>query len=152
MISDKDIFRRQTMIRVLLLVSLLLISFSTKANINKRDLLCLTTTSFNEAKGEDLLGMMLIANVVINRSHEEKTICKVVSKPEQFAYNVSTKIPKDLNEILKVSVMDLYKGKFKIPPKFKTATHFHNLKVKPKWTKKLVYLGVYKHHKFYTAT
>jgi spore germination cell wall hydrolase CwlJ-like protein len=135
--------------RVLFIV-LVLFSINAQANINKRDLLCLTTTSFNEAKGEDLLGMMLIANVIINRSHEER-VCKIASKPNQFAYDVSKRIPKDMDEVLKQTVLDLYRGKYIIPKRFKEATHFHNMKARPKWAKKLVYLGAYKHHKFYKA-
>ena len=134
--------------RVLLIFILCLISSVTEANISKRDLLCLKTTSYYEAKGEDLLGMMLIANVIINRSHEEK-FCKVAGRRGQFAYNVSSKIPKDLSEILDESVVNLYKGCYKIPKHLKEATHFHNNRVKPKWTKQMVYLGRYKHHLFY---
>lgn len=134
--------------RVLLMICLLVLSFNTEANIGKRDLLCLKTTVYNEAKGEDNLGMMLIANLIINRSHEEK-VCRIVSKKAQFAYDVSTKIPKDLNSVLETNIIDLYKGQYKIPKPLKEATHFHNNRVKPKWTKQMVYLGRYKHHLFY---
>jgi len=56
---------------------------------------CLAAVIHHEARGEDLKGQLLVAEVVLNRVKHEgfpDTICKVTAQPGQF---VDTRVPRN---------------------------------------------------------
>lgn len=66
--------------------------FSTPAfssNYSSRDVECMAKNIYFEARGEGLEGMLMVAEVTINRSENEKfpsTICGVVNERGQFGW------------------------------------------------------------------
>lgn len=60
----------------------------------QKDFDCLSKAIFYEARGEDLTGKTLVANVVMNRVKStawSTTICKVVYQPHQFTWTKNKK-------------------------------------------------------------
>lgn len=75
--------------KYILAMSLLLAANSAMANIihkpTSRD--CLQYTLYREARGESLVTMRAVADVVLNRSRKNKvTICETILEPGQFPY------------------------------------------------------------------
>lgn len=102
---------------------------------------CLATVIHNEARGENIVGKQAVASVVLNRVKSKRypnTICEVVHQPYQFA---STPVKK----LDPISV--------KVAKNVKTpiinALYFHNMTVKPYWSKKHVHVVTIGRHKFY---
>jgi N-acetylmuramoyl-L-alanine amidase len=57
------------------------------ARLDTREVECLANTIYHEARGEPLIGQMLVAEVVVQRFHRgwAPTICAVIRQPGQFA-------------------------------------------------------------------
>lgn len=94
-----------------------------------QEVLCLTTTVYNEARGEPLAGQLRVMDVILNR---EGSVCEVVSKPHQFAYfEPEINEPEAWERIAELSIMRL--GGL-VPPQDTRATHFFNPEVvSPDW-------------------
>lgn len=143
------------MIKKLLIISLVFVTPTVVMppvvyNPQYKETRCLAEAIWQEARGEPQIGQYAVAQVVINRTRDRRwpnTICKVVFQPYQFSWtgwwNGWQADSKTLNlayEILQAN---------KAIPGF-TATHFHNTKVKPFWSKKLLKLGKIGNHVFYS--
>lgn len=60
-------------------------------DIEAPSLTCLTEALYFEARGEDKVGMLAVADVILNRAsnkHFPSTICKVINQPYQFSYTL----------------------------------------------------------------
>ena len=118
-----------------------------------RDIQALTANIYYEARGEAALGQLLVAQVTINRTKQEKwpsTIEEVVKQRKQFSWfdNLKRYSPKDKDAwkqaelIARIALendIDFSDG----------AVYYHATYVKPKWTKKLTHIMTVGNHKFY---
>lgn len=120
----------------------------------KKDLECLAKNIYFEAKGENLLGKIAVAQVTLNRVlHREdfnKTICGVVYQKDQFSWT-SQPNPRVRDHIqwrnsLHVA-MGILQGKLFLEG-FE-ALYFHANYVKPTWRKQRQYLKTIGNHLFY---
>lgn len=121
---------------------------------------CLAQAIYFEARGENLLGQVAVAEVILNRVDSESypdTVCGVVRQGEdkrnacQFSYICDGKKEKIANR-------DAFEGVGKIAwvmmqgkPRVLTgeATHYHNTTVNPRWAKRLVRTARIGDHVFY---
>ena len=117
------------------------------------DIQALTANIYYEARGESALGQLLVAQVTINRTKQEKwpsTIEEVVKQRKQFSWfdNLKRYSPKDKDAwkqaelIARIALendIDFSDG----------AVYYHATYVKPKWTKKLTHIMTVGNHKFY---
>ena len=116
-------------IKILLFICILwpLQSFSSDAS-------CIAVTLTKEAATEGLLGKRAVYDTIITRMKESgKTACQVIMQPNQFSWT------KDIETFPHPSKKELTTYRFvsKMKPVVEGATHFHNLKVKPSWSKKM---------------
>ena len=113
-----------------------------------RELECLITNVYYEARGESYEGKVAVAKVTINRVNHPKypkTICGVVYQPKQFSWTIKpskAKVnPKEWYESAKASI-EAYNMEDGLQ-----ATHYHNFTVSPKWNlQRVVTIG---NHIFY---
>ena len=113
-----------------------------------KELDCLITNVYHEARGEPYEGKVAVAKVTMNRVNHPsypKTICGVVYQPKQFSWTIKpskAKInPKEWYESAKASI-EAYNMEGGL-----AATHYHNFTVSPKWNlQEVVTIG---NHIFY---
>jgi spore germination cell wall hydrolase CwlJ-like protein len=124
--------------------------FKVLKSIEARQLNCLVKNALHEAGGEGTIGRLLVTNVVFNRT-ENGNYCKTVYKYKQFSWTLYKEKKFDLEFKLKVKneILEYYNNNINIPKHLKDATHFHATYVKPKWRKKMKYLGHWGNHHFY---
>lgn len=137
-----------------LLITLMFISFSCDANIklNDKGLDCLIKNAYYEANTEGDIGMLLVTNVVFNRT-SGRDFCKTIYKPFQFSWTLGKhkKIPNDIYYDIKSNIGVFMRHRQMIPHRFAEATFYHKRGEHPKWAPKLKYLGAYKQHLFYRS-
>lgn len=131
---------------------------------------CLAANIYFEAAGEPLAGQIAVANVTINRVLDNKTsVCTEVLKPSQFSWTTNMVTAKNskpavLSQFRPKSKQDLKAwlsasrlatAMIRDPSKFKDATkgstHYHNLTVKPSWTRNLKISARIGNHVFYVS-
>lgn len=101
-------------------------------------MLCLTMTVYMEARGEPLAAQHAVAHVVLNRSNQRnKTVCEVVTEPNQFSWVKGNKAPNptDMDAWIRATVVasNTIDGHTKDPTK--GANHFWNYSmVTPTWS------------------
>lgn len=133
-----------------LLIILLFISFKVDANIRlgSNELNCLIRNAYFEANLEGDIGMLLVTNVVFNRTKNGK-YCSTIFSKNQFSWTSGKRrsIPVNIYNDIKSNI-NMF-SKRSIPRRFVDATHYHKRGENPKWAHRLKYLGAYKHHLFY---
>jgi spore germination cell wall hydrolase CwlJ-like protein len=114
---------------------------------------CLALVVYTEARGEPLDGQLLVAEVVLNRVQSDMypdRVCDVAFDHKQFS---GLGKPLDLETLfddpawdtsVEVAYKALEGGTLGLG-----ASHYHNTKVTPYWSKKLTVLGKYGKHIFY---
>lgn len=95
-----------------------------------KQLKCLATNVYMEARGEPMEGQIAVAKVTLNRV-KDNTICDVVYEPNQFSWTNSYK-----GVAYNVQSLNAAALAFNSNDDFK-ATHFHADYVKPGWRKRL---------------
>lgn len=68
---------------------LALISSNFNVQLNEREIMCMSTAIYSEARGESLISKVAVGQVILNRVYHEKhpdSICEVVYEPWQFSY------------------------------------------------------------------
>ena len=116
-------------------------------------LLCLATAVYFEARGEDIMGQMAVAQVVVNRMEDPRypnTICDVVWEDRAFSFthdgrSDTMKHPESRSKALYVAKSTLDGGGIGI-----TSTHYHTTDVDPFWNKHYDLDGQVGNHIFYT--
>jgi spore germination cell wall hydrolase CwlJ-like protein len=124
---------------------------------------CLTEALYFEARGENLIGQVAVAEVILNRTDSKSypnSVCSVVHQGEskrnacQFSFICDGKVEhigdrEAFEELGKVAWVML-QGK----PRILTgkATHYHNTSVLPRWAKRLVRTARIGDHIFYRQT
>ena len=121
---------------------------------------CLAEAIYFEARGENLLGRVAVAEVILNRVDSDQfpnSVCKVVAEGAsrlnscQFSYNCDGK-PEYINDrksyqrILKLSDI-IYRQAARMLTE--GATFYHSTGVKPGWAKKMKNTGEIGKHLFY---
>lgn len=107
-----------------------------------------------EARGESMLGAVAVAYVIVERTQNPerwpKTVRGVVAQKNQFSYTTRRQKvkpkPEDWERAYIASYQVLH-GEVENP--IGKSDHYHTLKVKPKWTKKMQYVATVGKHKFY---
>ncbi len=111
-----------------------------------KELECLATNVYREARGEPMEGQIAVAKVTLNRVEDKrfpKTICGVVYQKNQFSWtneykNIKYSFPTINAAVIAYNSDDSFK-----------ATHFHTTKVKPGWRKRLKEGITIGNHTFY---
>jgi spore germination cell wall hydrolase CwlJ-like protein len=133
---------------------------SVKIGKRSKNWRCLTEALYFEARGENLVGQVAVAEVILNRVDSKSypgSVCGVVRQGEskrngcQFSFICDGKAeyigdPEAFEELGKVAWVML-QGK----PRILTgkATHYHNTSVMPRWAKRLVRTARIGDHIFY---
>ena len=146
--------------KTLLTSALLVSSFSIQAapTYDANDTFYLADTLYCEARGEGKIGMMAVADVILNRVESNRwpnTVYEVTRQKYQFScINDGKKQTLKIDEDSKEYEMALYiadivlKGK---APRITYATHYHTTAIKPTWSKskEITKLGLIGNHVFY---
>lgn len=107
---------------------------------------CKALVIYKEANLEPLQGQREVLQVLNNRIAANHSSCvKEISKAGQWSFYskyVTFKVDK--------KQLTQYSEVIKLAPLFPEASHFHNQRVRPKWARKMKYLGKVGHHYFYT--
>ncbi len=121
---------------------------------------CLTEALYFEARGENLLGQVAVAEVILNRVDSKSypnTVCGVIQQGQnkrngcQFSFICDGKVEhigdRDAFEELGQVAWVMLQGK----PRILTgqATHYHAASVHPRWAKRLVRTTRIGNHIFY---
>jgi spore germination cell wall hydrolase CwlJ-like protein len=121
--------------------------------------LCLATAIFFEARSEGIAGKEAVANVIINRVHDDRypdTVCGVVNEPRAFSYTHDgrhddpTLHTGPLDQSAWVTSQDVAKGALRGNLMGIVSTHYHTLDVLPFWASEYSIDGVVGNHIFYT--
>lgn len=127
-----------------MLLSFSLGSFEVPKLPSKKELECLATNVYREARGEPFVGQVAVAKVTLNRVASKRypnTICKVVYQKSQFSWTKKYK-----NVVYSMESMKAALAALKLKSSF-VATHYHADYVKPKWgLKRIAKIG---RHIFY---
>ena len=127
-----------------------------RVQLQKSELKCLVDNAYYEARGEGVVGMLLVTKVVINRAVASKTsYCSVVYKRKQFSWTENTylrTISKKDRDAIEVLILDLVNGDLNhvIPKQLLNAVFYHNTSVQPYWTTSVKRLGSWNNHVFYS--
>ncbi len=116
-------------------------------NIPKlKDLECLATNVYREARSESFSGQVAVTKVVLNRMKMKeypKTACGVVFQPLQFSWTSNWKEVKYTLDNVNAVV-----AAYNSTEDFK-ATHYHVKTIKPSWSKRLKEGVTIGNHTFY---
>lgn len=114
--------------------------------LTKKELKCLADNVYYEARGESYEGMLAVARVTINRTQHPDypdSICGVVYQPFQFSWTMKKQKPVGVDyEIAKWAALNASNYKL-------NAIFYHNLKVKPSWSKAKTKTAKIGNHVFY---
>lgn len=125
-----------------------------------REWQCLTEALYFEARGEDPLGQVAVAEVILNRvdsSRYPDTVCAVVMQGAhrrnacQFSYNCDGRVNHIRNRKVYNQLGRIAKEMLGGAPRELTsgAMFYHNTSVSPRWSKKLVRTARIGSHIFY---
>ena len=125
----------------------------TKASV--RDLSCLATNIYYEARSEPIRGQIAVAQVTVNRVKSKtqfaNSICGVVFEKSQFSWTLGK--PKRVTDAkawnTAVQVARVVLTQSHPLPQF-NALFYHTTKIKPHWAKRKRVLTVIGNHVFYS--
>ena len=108
---------------------------------------CKALVIYKESNLEPLQGQRMVLTVLENRISAHHSSCiKEISKAGQWSfYSKDGTFKADKKQLTRYSIVR------RMAPLFPEATHFHATHVKPKWARKMRYLGKVGHHYFYTT-
>lgn len=121
---------------------------------------CLALNVYKEARGEELKGQQAVALVTLNRVASGKypmDICKTVFQDKQFSWTATDskggvllphKRP-DQKSVEWATAMRVAKQSLTLRDFTGGATHYHKIKVLPKWHKSMEFVGQWGNHRFY---
>ena len=146
------------MFRIVLLSLTTLTVFSVQEvsakELTKAEITCLTRNAYFEARNQGEKGILATVFVVLNRTKDSRfpsTPCRVISQPSQFSWygKGKGKVVKDHKtyQEIEVLVKEVLSGKHR--DFTRGSTHFHHVKIKPDWSKRLTHTVQVGVHKFY---
>lgn len=128
---------------------------------NRSSLTCLTTALYHEVRGESRAGQLAVAEVISARRRSRSypnTFCGVIYQNAtkrnrcqfSFACDGKTDLPRDLKTWAKMKKLagDFLAGRASAPS-VRGATHYHTIKVSPKWRWAMKRIGRIGAHIFY---
>jgi len=116
---------------------------------------CLSLALYHEARGEPLLGQLIVAKVIVNRMESRRwpsSMCNVITQDRQFSFYRKNNTPKPRDEIAWGKAQDLATQIIddpKILP-YTVADHYHTVDVHPVWRRKLHRVVRIGRHIFYS--
>lgn len=133
---------------------------------------CIANNAYHEARGEKIIGMIAVTQVVLNRANKGKmSVCEVVYKPYQFSWTANKLLKKvdvtshawrDAERVAYWATFGatcpascegipgpFAKKSVNLESPFLLATHYHAADVTPAWSTRLKKLGVLGNHVFY---
>lgn len=120
--------------------------------------LCLSLNVFKEARGEPPIAQQAVALVTLNRAMAKNgDICEVVFEDRQFSWTITDtrfgvllpgKRP-DRNTTEWKNAEASARHALYMQDFTGGATHYHEVSIKPYWTKNFRYTGQWGNHKFY---
>lgn len=118
--------------------------------LSKKNIDCLVKNAYYEAFGEGVTGMLIVNQVVFNRT-KDNNYCKTIYQKRQFSWTEKKqkKIPAHIKEQLAELVIAQYNGIIDVPRRFKTAYFFHEKSLKPTWASNKYVIGRFRNHIFY---
>ncbi len=127
-------------------------SSTKQQTLSKKQLECIATSTYHEARGESEKGMLATIFVVLNRTKHKgfpSTPCKVISQPNQFSWYGKGKVIKEpeMYEKAKQLVQEVIDGKHK--DFTYGALYFVHVKINRNWLEKLTYTCTIGNHKFF---
>ena len=116
---------------------------------------CLSLALYHEARGEPLLGQLMVARVIVNRMESRRwpsSMCAVITQDRQFSFYRKGSAPKPRDEVAwakaqKLAV-EIINDPDILPPS--TVNHYHTPNVHPVWRKGLHRIARIGHHIFYS--
>lgn len=143
----------------LLRALLLFVAGSEPEPARLRDVACLATNVWFEARGSPFVDKLAVAQVVVNRVRDPahpNTVCDVVHEPYQFSWTVDdlpdevrirNRIERDawLDSIL--AALTALEGR--TPELAPGATHFHAVGVSPEWAQAFEAIARWGGHRYY---
>lgn len=124
--------------------------------------MCLALNMFYEARNENIMGRLMVAEVTLNRVAADNfpdTVCEVVWQNKQFSWTHDglSDEPKKLNNVFDRKAWDeiqLLAMDVMTYPEYallgSNATHYHTIDVKPYWVEDMDIEGKVGKHLFYT--
>ena len=153
--------------RFIISIILMMFAFMPTAKADEDDFTCLVEAIYHEARSEPLMGMIAVANTILNRGYSKNypnTICSVVHQGKyweghpvknkcQFSYWCDGK-PEMFNDMasLKKSIGVAEMSLMGVVMRDTlNSTHYHATYVKPDWSKKSRFIKLDKigNHIFY---
>jgi len=103
---------------------------------------CLSLALYHEARGEPLLGQLMVARVIVNRMESKRwpsSMCGVITQDRQFSFYRKDKTPKPRDETAWAKAQKLAVEIINDPDilPFSTSDHYHNFNVRPVWRRRL---------------
>ena len=125
-----------------------------------KELSCLSTAIYAEARNQSELGQRLVAEVILNRVDSPRfagTICGVVYQPYQFSFVRDINAQKALEaftaEVPSKEVLTAIKVAKRAIARPRSermvGNHYHTVSIKPVWSKKMKPAAVVQDHVFY---
>jgi len=116
---------------------------------------CLSLALYHEARGEKLLGQLMVARVIVNRTKSPRwpsSMCNVITQDRQFSFYRNNKTPKPRDEVAWAKAQKLAIKIINNPDilPFSTSDHYHNVNVRPVWRKGLYRIARIGRHIFYS--
>ena len=116
---------------------------------------CLSLALYHEARGEKLLGQLMVARVIVNRMASPRwpsSMCNVITQDRQFSFYRNNKTPKPRDEVAWVKAQELAVKIINNPDilPYTDADHYHTVNVRPVWRGKLYRIVRVGQHIFYS--
>ena len=116
---------------------------------------CLSLALYHEARGEPLLGQLMVARVIVNRMESPRwpsSMCNVITQDRQFSFYRKDKTPKPRDEVAWAKAQKLAVEIINDPDilPYSTSNHYHTPNVFPVWRKGLHMIARIGNHIFYS--
>ena len=116
---------------------------------------CLSLALYHEARGEKLLGQLMVARVIFNRMESPRwpsSMCNVITQDRQFSFYRNKKTPKPRDEVAWAKAQELAVKIINDPDilPYSDADHYHTVNVRPVWRGKLYRIVRVGQHIFYS--
>ena len=116
---------------------------------------CLSLALYHEARGEPLLGQLMVARVIVNRMESPRwpsSMCNVITQDRQFSFYRKGNAPKPRDEVAWGKAQKLAVEIINDPGilPYSTSNHYHTPNVFPVWRKGLHMIARIGNHIFYS--
>jgi len=116
---------------------------------------CLSLALYHEARGEKLLGQLMVAKVIVNRVASPRwpsSMCNVITQDRQFSFYRKGKAPSPRDEVAWAKAQKLAVQIINNPDilPYTIADHYHTVDVHPVWRRKLYRIVRIGKHIFYS--